>query len=63
MENEEGLSDWVLNGSDIYNFLDDLGLDEPVSVYLRIQSVKSLGEIGVNVNFYNRNKIVHPYGK
>lgn len=39
------------------------GIDDPLSAYHKIDSVKRLGEIGVYVTFYNRNKIIHNYGK
>ena len=64
MENEEDLSDWI----DIQVRADDIlssvfGIDDPVSAYHKIQSVKRLGEIGVHVTFYNRDKIIHNYEK
>ena len=64
MENEEDLSDWI----DIQVGTNDLvfsvwGIDDPVSAYHKIQSVKRLGEIGVHVTFYNRDKIIHNYEK
>ena len=39
------------------------GIDDPLSAYHKIESVKRLGEIGVHVTFYNRNEIIHNYGK
>ena len=64
MENEEDLSDWI----DIQVRADDIlssvfGIDDPVSAYHKIQSVKKLEEVGVHVTFYNRDKIIHNYEK
>ena len=50
-------SEWVIDNDDIF------GIDDPLSAYYKIESVKRLGEIGIHVTFYNRNKIIHPYGK
>ena len=65
MENEGDLSDWVLVDMDTIN--DDLntvfGIGDPMSAYRKIQSIKTLEEVGVHVNFYNRDKIIHNYGK
>ena len=38
------------------------GIDDPLSAYHKIESVKRLGEIGVHVTFYN-SEIIHNYGK
>jgi len=64
MENEVDLSDWI----DIQVGTNDLvfsvwGIDDPVSAYHKIQSVKRLEEVGVHVTFYNRDKIIHNYEK
>ena len=65
MEDEEGLSDWIEIDldlrSDVLNNV--FGIDDPLSAYHKIESVKRLGEIGVHVTFYNRNEIIHNYGK
>lgn len=38
-----------------YSYL-DINVEE-------VKSIMELNDMGVNVDFYNRNKIVHPYGK
>ena len=38
-----------------YSYL-DINVEE-------VKSIRELNDMGVNVDFYNRNKIVHPYGK
>ena len=75
MEDEEGLSDWIeigyrVVGNSMYgNGVDHeilnnvFGIDNPLSAYNKIESVRRLGEIGVHVTYYNRNKIIHNYGK
>ena len=63
MEDEEGLSDWIEVDCSNDALISVFGIDNPVSAYHKIESVKRLGEIGVHVTFYNRNKILHCYGK
>ena len=68
MENEEDLSDWIEIDSDEYGerVLNGVfGIDNPpLSAYWwEIESVQQLVQMGIHVTFYNRNKIVHPYGK
>ena len=64
MENEElDFSDWIevdWNSDVISNVF---GIGDPVRAYNKIQSVRILGEMGIHVTYYNRDKIVHPYGK
>lgn len=63
MEDEEGLSDWIEVDWTNDALISVFGIDDPLSAYHKIESVKRLGEIGVFVTFYNRNKIIHNYGK
>ena len=65
MENEEDLSDWieVQWTNDECPLVSVFGISDPVSAYHKIESVKRLGEIGVHVTFYNRDKIIHNYEK
>ena len=63
MEDEEGLSDWIEVDCSNDTLISIFGIDNPVSAYHKIQSVQRLGEIGVHVTFYNRNEIIHNYGK
>ena len=64
MENEELVCrhtitiDW---NSDVISNVFVVG--DPVSAYHKIQSVRILGEMGIHVTFYNRDKIIHNYGK
>jgi hypothetical protein len=39
------------------------GIDSLTDAYNKVDSVKRLGEIGIHVTFYNRDKIIHNYGK
>ena len=64
MENEEDFSDWIeIDYRSTFDVLGVFGIDDPLSAYYKIESVKRLGEIGVHTTFYNRNKIIHNYGK
>ncbi len=75
MENEEDFVEWVDIDSTVLlrwrerlinideSYYGVFGIGDPVSAYHKIESVKRLGEIGVHVTFYNRNKIIHNYGK
>lgn len=64
MENEEDFSDWIeIDYRSTFDVLGVFGIDDPLSAYYKIESVKRLGEIGIHVTFYNRNKIIHNYGK
>ena len=63
MEDEEGLSDWIEVDCSNDTLISVFGIDNPVSAYHKIQSVQRLEEIGIHVTFYNRNEIIHNYGK
>jgi len=65
MENEEDFSDWIeIDYRRSFDVLESVfGIDDPLSAYHKLESVKRLGEIGIHVTFYNRNKIIHNYGK
>lgn len=64
MEDEElDFSDWIEIEVERETLNTVFGIGDPVSAYHKISSVKRLGEIGVHVTFYNRNKIIHNYGK
>lgn len=64
MEDEElDFSDWIE-----IDYVDErlnsvFGIDDPVRAYHKILSIKRLEEVGVHVTFYNRDKIIHNYGK
>ncbi len=65
MENEEDFSDWIeIDYRRSFDVLESVfGIDDPLSAYHKVESVKRLWEIGIHTTFYNRNKIIHNYGK
>jgi len=65
MEDEEVfvLSDWIEINCSNDALISVFGIDDPLSAYHKIESVKRLEEIGIHVTFYNRNKTIHNYGK
>ena len=65
MEDEEVLEYWATFETPTY--LSELnrlfGIGSLTDAYNKVESVKRLDEIGVHVTFYNRDKIIHNYGK
>lgn len=61
MEDEEGLTDWIEIDRIVFNSV--FGIDNYENSIHKIESVRRLGEVGIHVTYYNRNKIIHNYGK
>ena len=61
MEDEEGLSDWIEIDAILLNSV--FGIDNYENSIHKIESAKRLWEIGIHTTFYNRDKIIHNYGK
>jgi len=65
MENEESLSDclYIEVDQENLNIVLPYTIGDSLITYHRIESVRRLRSEGVFVTFYNRDKIIHNYGK